>query len=67
METSEIIKALRCAATPIEESPECRECPYFVKIPLTQIDIELGLPEDFNYYCDSDKIMLDAAERLDEQ
>lgn len=47
--------------------PKMQGCPYFVKLPLTQIDIEFGLPEDFNYYCDSDKIMLDAAERLDEQ
>lgn len=66
METSEIVRALRCTATPPTEELDCKKCPYYIQIPLKKEDVERGLPEDFNNYCDTDKIMLDAAERLEE-
>lgn len=65
MKTSEIIKALRCTATVHREDElECDGCPYFVKNPIS--DDEIGLvPKDFYYFCDSDSICLDAANRLE--
>ena len=72
METKEIIRALRCAATPYET---CTGCPYDRAESLEPIKErfpgnEVALPETDSdglyHFCDVDKIALDAADRLEE-
>lgn len=65
MKTSEIIKALRCTSTlHCKDELECDGCPYFAKPPVP--DEEIGqVPEDYYWYCDADRICMDAANRLE--
>lgn len=66
MKTSEIIKALRCTATVhVDDIVDCENCPFFTKNPVPEEEIG-QVPKDFYYFCDSDRICLEAAERMEE-
>lgn len=65
----EIIKALRCSASPITERPNCEGCRYRV---LDEVDPRFNCAPDVEidgimYWegCDCDKICMDAADALE--
>lgn len=65
MKTEEIVKALRCTSTiHVGDDTECEGCPYFLETQVPEDEVGLVL-EDFYYFCDSDRICLDAANRLE--
>lgn len=67
---SELVMALRCSATPIEEGHSCVGCPYRLleKIEDTTIILPNDLLIDGEPYwesCDCDEMAMDAAEVIE--
>lgn len=55
LSTQEIIRALRCAASPYPGATTCTGCPY---------SDQQVTDEGLAVWCDVDRILLDAADRL---
>ena len=68
--TEEIVKALRCTASPWDgkdETETCKDCPYLTKEePTAEFVFAANKTDGMIWGCDVDKIALDAASRLDE-
>lgn len=69
METSELIKALRCSAQIPSNEEQCAGCPYFVLETPSEDDVkELGLEPEWKWKsCNVDQMALDAADLIEKQ
>ena len=69
MSTEEIVKALRCSASPWDgkdETETCKDCPYLIKEKPTAVSLFAANKTDgMVWSCNVDKITSDAAERLE--
>lgn len=68
MNATDIIKALRCS-TAVVPNRECGKCAYYYRDePSPEMMEKYGdVPDDFWEGCDSDRIMLDAADMIERQ
>ena len=68
--TEEIVKALRCSASPWDgkdEEKACKDCPYLTKeVPPEELKFAANKTDGMVWGCDCDRIALDAASRLEE-
>lgn len=65
MTNQEIIKALRCSASIHEEGPDCVGCPYAYMEKIPEEFREMCGGRTVWEDCDTDRICLDAADRLE--
>lgn len=65
MDDRKLIAALRCSATLNPERQDCSNCPYFQREHLPEA-LWQKLKTEYWDGCDTDRIALDAAARLEE-